>query len=55
MNILRGSFEWQGAWSDNSDMWTKYPYVKAEMGIVSGFCVRTLNLVASIINACRGS
>lgn len=27
-----GTFEWKGAWGDSSDMWTKHPGVKLEMG-----------------------
>jgi hypothetical protein len=31
-----GSFEWQGDWSDNSDLWNKHPGIRLEMGFPSG-------------------
>jgi hypothetical protein len=33
--IFRGSFEWDGDWSDKSDLWNKHPTVKLEMGFTS--------------------
>lgn len=31
-----GTFEWNGDWSDNSDMWSKHPMVKSSVRVFAG-------------------
>jgi hypothetical protein len=38
MTFFRGNFEWNGDWSDKSELWNQHPQIKFEMGFAnSGF------------------